>query len=81
MIDLSAGFVAERSDSTLRHSKFLVRSGFANATPGHVFDIQCFIYLPTALLDGFVKSSYFVIMRRTNRTLNDYEMQHNVPLN
>jgi len=34
-------------------------------------------------LDGFVKSSNsrranFVIMRRTFRTLNDYEMQHNV---
>ena len=33
-------------------------------------------------LDGFVKSSNsrranFVIMRRTDRTLNDYEMQHN----
>jgi len=33
-------------------------------------------------LDGFVKSSNsrranFVIMRRTFRTLNDYEMQHN----
>jgi len=33
-------------------------------------------------LDGFVKSSNlrrvnFVIMRRTNGTLNDYEMQHN----
>ncbi len=37
--DLSAGFVAERSDSTLHHSKFLVRSDFANATPRHVFDI------------------------------------------
>ena len=34
------------------------------------------------ILDGFVKSSNsrranFVIMRRTFRTLNDYEMQHN----
>jgi len=33
-------------------------------------------------LDGFVKSSNsrranFVIVRRTRRTLNDYEMQHN----
>ncbi len=33
-------------------------------------------------LDGFVKSSNlrrvnFVIMRRTNGTLNDYEMQYN----
>jgi len=33
-------------------------------------------------LDGFVKSSNsrrvnFVIMKRTCRTLNDYEMQHN----
>ena len=33
-------------------------------------------------LDGFVKSSNsrranFAIMRRTYRTLNDYEMQHN----
>jgi len=33
-------------------------------------------------LDGFVKNSNlrrvnFVIMRRTNGTLNDYEMQHN----
>jgi len=33
-------------------------------------------------LDGFVKSSNsrhanFGIMRRTDRTLNDYEMQHN----
>jgi len=37
-------------------------------------------------LDGFAKSSNlrranFVIMRRTYRTLNDCEMQHNVPLN
>jgi len=35
-----------------------------------------------ARADGFVKSSNsrranFVIMRRTCRTLNDYEMQHN----
>ena len=37
-------------------------------------------------LDGSVKSSNlrranFGIMRRTYGTLNDYEMQHNVPLN
>ena len=30
----------ERSDSTLRNSIFLVRSGFANATPRHIFDIE-----------------------------------------
>ena len=34
-------------------------------------------YIPPLKISGIKRRANFVIMRRTNGTLNDYEMQHN----